>query len=197
MYDKEFLRNIIRKLPKNEKIAKDVLSYFSNNTTKVVIDDDIKGNYYVFLNDTIYISNNPKNKNASDFTRLTVTCHECIHSIQSKLEHLINYVFSNIELITFIVFFILKLFNVFNNQINIVYPIICVISILPRLHLENDAISRSFNLTKVFLEKYNVKNNEVSYFTQYLNSKKCFMLISNIFYLSFGKILRMFIILAI
>ncbi len=189
---KQKLDDIIIKIPDNLTLSKDVLNYLENNTTKIVFDDDIKGNYYVFLNDTIYIT-----KNISEFSRLTVICHECIHSIQSKILHGINFILSNIEIIIFISCLLLKLFNIFENIVNVVYPVVCFICIIPRIILENDAIDRSFNLTDIFLKKYNVSDTDVLYFTSYLKSKTLISKIDNILSFTTWKIIKILIIIIV
>lgn len=190
---KEKLNNIIENLPDNLTISKDVLNYFGNEATKVIFDDSIKGNYYIFLNDTIYITKN----NTTDFSRLTVICHECIHSIQSKMLHMINFILSNIELILFVICCILKLFNIFESIINIIYPIFSLISIIPRIVLENDAIVKSFDLTGTFLKKYNVSESDILYFDNYLKKQTLISKIGNIFSFTFWKLIRTLIIIIV
>lgn len=194
---KQRLDNIIMKLPDNLTLSKEVLNYLDNSATKVVFDDDIKGSYYVFLNDTIYITKNNSSKSTKEFSRLTVICHECIHSIQSKILHGINFVLSNIEVIVFIVCLILKLFNMFGNIVNVVYPVFCFICIIPRIILENDAIDRSFDLTELFLEKYNVPDTDVLYFTSYLKSQTLISKVSNILSFTVWKIIKILIIIIV
>ena len=48
--------DIIGKLPSSDIIAKDILNKLDNKKTKSIFDKDIKGNYYVYLNNTIYLS---------------------------------------------------------------------------------------------------------------------------------------------
>lgn len=191
---KQKLSDIINYLPDNLTISKDVLKYLNNNTTKIVLDEDIKGNYYLFFNDTIYITNNNL-KNDMKYCRLTVICHECIHSIQSKLIHFINFILSNIELILFFVSLILKLLNLFEVTIDILYTLFCLSCLIPRIILETDAINRSFSLTNIFLEKYNASKEDINYFYNYLKKKKFICKIGNIFNFSIWKIIRLIIII--
>ena len=141
------IEKIVKKLPDNTTITKDILQKLDNKTTKMVSDDDIKGNYYVFLNDTIYLSN----KNTNKYNRLTVICHECVHSIQNKALQLINFIFSNIEIIAFVILLFLKIFNAFDGKF--VYVAIVAISLIPRFILEIDASLSSIKLTKEYVNK--------------------------------------------
>ena len=79
-----------------EDVAKQILKYLGNEHTQVERKQGFMGNYYSPLIDTIYIAENfetkemPKgvenlNKKAAE---LIVVCHECIHSMQTKVIHL-------------------------------------------------------------------------------------------------------------
>lgn len=151
------MEEIIAKLPDNETITKETLEKLNNKKTKMVLDDDIKGNYYIFLNDTIYLSN----KGADKYKRLTVICHECVHSIQNKAMQLINFVLSNLEVIIFVIFAILKFLNVFGNILTYVYIASVVISVIPRFILEIHASIKSIGLTREYiLDKIGEKESE-------------------------------------
>ena len=54
--------DIIGKLPSSDIIAKDILNKLDNKKTKSIFDKDIKGNYYVYLNNTIYLSDRQNEK---------------------------------------------------------------------------------------------------------------------------------------
>ena len=47
------LEESISKLPANEIIASEILKTLENNHTKIVLDEDIKNSYYVYLNDIL------------------------------------------------------------------------------------------------------------------------------------------------
>lgn len=147
---KEYLINVSNKLDNSETICKQMLELLKNKTTKVILDNDIKNSYYVFLNDTIYLSN--KEKNRTNYRRICTVAHECIHSKQNKIMQIINFVFSNIELISFIMGIILILLKTKIDLIVYYYLCITIVSVIPRLILEIDAVIKSLILTKEYLK---------------------------------------------
>lgn len=187
---------ITEKLPENEILCKQILNVIGNNTTKVVIDKDIKNSYYVYLNDTIYISNSQNTQ--SDYSRLCLIAHECIHSMQNKKTQLFNFIFSNVEIVTFIVFIILLFVLHHNIFLILIYFMICVISILLRGYLETNAVINAPKLTTKYLESVKEKNNieskDIKYVENVYNiqTKKLYLLF--IFSLFIGKFIRCIII---
>ena len=162
--DKYNIEEIVNNLPDNQVITKDTLNKLKNSTTKMISDEDIKGNYYVFLNDTIYLST----KNTKKYNRLTVICHECVHSIQNKTLQLINFVLSNIEIIAFVILFALKIFNILSNISTYLYIGIVIVSVIPRIILEIDASLKSIKLTKEYVNE-KIGNNEAEFVNKIVN----------------------------
>lgn len=183
------IEKIVSKLPDNKIIAKETLEKLNNKTTKIVFDNDIQGNYYVFLNDTIYLSN----KDADKYKRLTVICHECIHSMQNKALQLINFLFSNLEVIIFIIFSALKFFNLFGNILTYLYIAIIVISLIPRFILEIDASLKSIKLTKEYVSK-KIGNIEAEFVDKIVKFQVISLLPIMLILLIFWKIVRIVIL---
>lgn len=154
--ERKKIQDIIDKLPDNEIIAKEILAENNNTKTKIVLDVDIKNSYYIFLNDTIYLSN--KNKASTRYSRLCLIAHECKHSLQSKVLQVINFLISNIELIFFVLFAILGLLNFKNSFIPNIYYITVILSIIPRLILEFDAVYSSVKISEKYVEQKLSKN---------------------------------------
>lgn len=154
--ERKKIQDIIDKLPDNEIIAKEILAENNNTKTKIVLDGDIKNSYYIFLNDTIYLSN--KNKASTRYSRLCLIAHECKHSLQSKVLQVINFLISNIELIFFVLFSILGLLNFKNSFIPNIYYITVILSIIPRLILEFDAVYSSVRISEKYVEQKLSKN---------------------------------------
>lgn len=154
--ERKKIQDIIDKLPDNEIIAKEILAENNNTKTKIVLDGDIKNSYYIFLNDTIYLSN--KNKASTRYSRLCLIAHECKHSLQSKVLQVINFLISNIELIFFVLFSILGLLNFKNSFIPNIYYITVILSIIPRLILEFDAVYSSVKISEKYVEQKLSKN---------------------------------------
>lgn len=185
-------KKITDTLPLNDVIAKEILKDLGNNTTKVVLDEDIKNSYYVYLQDTIYISNKEKNKGVH---RCCLVAHECIHSMQSKLIQKINFILSNLELL----FFIVALIFAFTAKLPViayVYLTICFISLTPRIYLELNAIFNSVKLSKKYLSK-KLENQDCEKIIDIYKSQINLLLPFSFFSLFFGKIIRVLIILIV
>ena len=183
---------ITKKIDKsNEEVAQEILKELGNTKTKVVFDKDIKNSYYVYLNDTIYISDKTDNKNS--YYRFVLIAHECRHSIQSKLLQNINFILSNIELIAFFVLFVVSIF-VKNITIPfILYAIFTVISCIPRIILEIEAIKNSINISKNYISKY-LNKEESDYLLKVYKSKINTLLPFALIQLFIGKIIRIAIL---
>lgn len=132
-------------------ICEDILQLVENKTTKVKIDESIKNSYYVFLNDTIYLSTRQTSEDKKE-TRLVLICHECVHSVQSKPLHLTNFLIANLEMILFVIAIILK-YIYKQESIVPIYGVIAVVSIVIRGILELDAILKSIKLAERYLKE--------------------------------------------
>lgn len=187
--EKYDIEQIISKLPDNRTITKQVLEKLNNKTTKMLCDEDIKGNYYVFLNDTIYLSS----KNTNKYNRLTVICHECIHSMQNKIMQWINFILSNLEIIVFVIFSILKLLNIFENILTYTYIAFVIVSIIPRFILEIHASLKSIKYTKEYVSK-NIGNEEAEFVNKIVKFQVISLLPVMLFTLCFWKIIRILIL---
>lgn len=185
------LKDEISKLPANEELTKEILYMLNNKHTKVVLDEDIKNSYYVYLNDTIYLSNREKSKNNS--SRVVLTAHEARHSIQSKFLQIINFVFSNLELIAFIINIILFIFKKFSITNILVYLGIVTISIIPRMILEFDAVINSIKITRKYL-KDKINDEKLNKIISIYKFKINILMPLFIFNLIFGKIFRIVIL---
>lgn len=146
--EKEEVERYIKKLPSNIDIATEVLSILDNNKTKVILSENIKGNYYSFINDTMYISKISENTNG--YNRAVVICHECRHSIQNKKVQLMNTILSNLTLISYVVFLILVILSKMSWTIlPICITLICVII---REYLELDATKNSVEIYRKYVD---------------------------------------------
>lgn len=188
---KEALDKITNRLDDNELVCEQILKILGNGSTNIKIDNDIKNSYYVFLNDTIYLSNREKNR--SSYQRICTIAHECIHSIQNKIMQVTNFILSNIELFSFIATVILLILKLNANIIVICYLIINVISIIPRFILEIDATIRSIGLSKKYMQEKISKEELVNIVCAY---KAQITLMFPLFILSlfFGKFIRINIV---
>lgn len=147
--DKKALK-YAKKLPENREVAKEILDIMENHKTEIVIDKDIKSSYYVFLNNKIYIADSKENNNL--YSRFVLIAHECVHSMQSKVMQVLNFAFSNIEIVAFILMIIFKIFKIGNFKYLMAgYIAVALISIILRLILEVHAVVNSVPLARKYL----------------------------------------------
>ncbi|MDD2627396.1 MAG: hypothetical protein PHR25_00655 [Clostridia bacterium] len=151
------------------RICKDMLKVLENNTTKVKLNKNQNANLYVFLNDTIHLSEKQGNKKTRVEDEWLVIAHECIHSIQSKTLQWLNFILSNLEIIIFVIAIILKLFFKENNILTTIYVLVLMCSITLRLYLELNAIIKSFKLTNIYLLGKKTKEERIKIFRYYKN----------------------------
>jgi Zn-dependent membrane protease YugP len=189
--ENEEIKDIISKLPDNKECAKEILESMGNDTSRIILDGGLKNSYYIFLNDTIYLSNREKNKKA--YTRICLVAHECIHSMQSKILQKVNFILSNIEIISFILIFILLLLNKQNNIFIYSYYGLVVLSIIPRIILELDAVIKSVPMATRYLSG-KLEENELSLVKEVYNFQIKLFLPLFVIGLLIGKILRVAII---
>lgn len=180
--------DIIGKLPSSDIIAKDILNKLDNKKTKSIFDKDIKGNYYVYLNNTIYLSGRQNEK--SNYERLCVIAHECIHSIQPKILQNLNFILSNLEVVIFVVYLLLFFLKVNIQKIYLVYLIIAIFSLVIRTILELWAISRALKLSKEYLEEKNVDEINVKKVENVYNFSTKLLTPFALIQMFFWKILR-------
>ena len=142
------MENILQK--NQHDICEDVLKIINNESVNIETEENAKSSLYVFLNNTIYISNktnNKKSKEEQNKAKVLVIAHECAHSIQPKVWHIINFVLSNIELLLFVTSVLICVF--FNRYTSLVnsYAIISILSIGIRWYLEMNATINSVKIT--------------------------------------------------
>lgn len=186
--------DIIHELPENDIIAKDILNKLGNSKTKLVYDKDIKGSYYVFLNDTIYIAKN--SKSSKEYSRLTLIAHECVHSIQSKVMQVLNFGFANLEIFMFFIFVIMLVItksNNINQYVKIMYNIIAILSVIIRSILEIHASLQSIVITKGYINKY-LGANKASYSYKVISFQVRALLPYLLISIFFWKIVRMVLV---
>lgn len=145
---------------------KEILQKEGNTHTNVVEVDSIKGAYYSYMTDSIYISSNSAECSEKD---IVVLCHECIHSMQSKVLHIANLVLSNMELVLFVATVACIVFEYSLVWLLFAYILCNVLSICIRCMLELPAMTCAFDLAKKYacgesikkIEKAQVKSNKM------------------------------------
>lgn len=189
------VKKIIEELPENKIICEEILNFLDNKTTKIILDNDIKSSYYVFLNDTIYISN--KEKNRKDYHRLCLIAHECRHSVQNKLLQKLNFICANLEFILFFLSSILIIFNIYKSLFLIIYLISLIFSVTFRLMLEIDAVKASVKISGAYLKFKGNTSNNINLVENVYNSKIKSLFPMFIFQLFLDKIIRSVVILVL
>ncbi len=156
-YDKK-LNDIANKFPSNKEICMEMLEKLNNKNVKIEEVKDSKTSLYIAITNKIIIAN------INDtFTRIQTIAHECLHSIQNRRILLSNFIFSNISIITFIIFTILILLNIGNSYTYTqIFIGIGIISYVIKAYLENEAMSKAFYLAKEYINKYQEKNTDIS-----------------------------------
>lgn len=153
--DKE-LEKLTDKFPENIKIAKEMLDMLDNKKVKVEEVKDTKTSLYIAITDKILIADMKNN-----YGRIQTIAHECLHSIQDRGLLLFNFIFSNINMLYWLVITILTITKVITNvkmQL-FVLLLMAMIKVIVRGYLEIDAMTKSRYLaekymnTKAILEK--------------------------------------------
>ena len=144
------LEKITDKFPKNIEIAKEMLEILDNKSVKIEEAKDTETSLYIAITNRISIADMKNN-----YARIQTIAHECIHSCQDRRLLLFNFIFSNINILYFIVIIILTILKVINNsmlQIAILM-LFTVIEFSVRSFLEIDAMTKAKYLSKEYMEK--------------------------------------------
>lgn len=152
------LEKITDKFPENIEVAKEMLDMLGNKGVKIEEAKDTGTSLYIAITNKISIADMKNN-----YARLQTIAHECLHSCQDRTMLLFNFIFSNINIIYFIVISILTIFKVINNQMFqvAILMLFTLIQFSVRSFLEIDAMTRAKFLAKEYMEKKNLcTNNE-------------------------------------
>lgn len=192
------MKNVLSKKP--QEICKDILNIVGNDDVKIEVESNEKSSMYVFLNNTIYISNKEKkskDKEKNEKSRLLVIAHECRHSVQSKVVQWCNFAFSNIEIILFVLLVIAKLFFKVNGILYYTYLSVAILSIIVRMGLELDAVIHSVKIVAKYLTKNDVKKHDIVDLVSFYKKEILKTLSMFVLWLLAFKILRIMIAIMI
>lgn len=194
------MQNILERKP--EEICKDVLKQLKNNDVNVELDNSSKTSLYVFLGNTIYISNKKvktkKSIEEQNKAKLLVISHECAHSIQPKILQFANFILSNVEILLFLVILFLTCILKYANPIlTYTYVAMLMASIFVRLYLEMDATIKSVKITVRYLLNNEVEKGQVVHLVKYYKKQLLKTLPLFILSIYITKIARLMIILVI
>lgn len=151
------LEKITDKFPENIEITKEMLNMLKNENVKIEEAKDTKTSLYIVATNKILISDMKNN-----YARIQTIAHECIHSCQNKTMLLFNFIFSNIDIIYFLVISTLTIFKVIHNSILqiLILMLFMIIKFAVRSYLEIDAMTRARFLAKEYIEKKNLCTKE-------------------------------------
>lgn len=152
------LEEITDKFPENVQVAEEMLEMLGNKGVKIEEAKDTQTSLYIAITNKISIADMKNN-----YARLQTIAHECLHSCQDRTLLLFNFIFSNINMIYFLVISILTIFKVVNNQMLqlAILMLFTLIQFSVRSFLEIDAMTRAKFLAKEYMEKKNLcTNNE-------------------------------------
>lgn len=185
---------------KQEEICKDVLKIVNNEKVNVEVDENSKNNLYVFLNNTMYISNktnSKKNFEEQNRSKVLVIAHECAHSIQPKILQIINFVLANLEMILFAIVLTCRIFFEKYGILVNSYVAISLLSIAIRWYLEMNATINSVKITSKYMLQNNVDKTSVKGLIRYYKKELLKALPLFLTWLFIFKILRIILVLVI
>lgn len=144
------LEKITDKFPENVEIAKEMLEMLNNKNVKIEEAKDTGTSLYIAVTNKISIADMKNN-----YARIQTIAHECIHSCQDRRILLFNFIFSNINIIYFIIISILTILRVINNQMLqiAILMLFTLIEFSIRSFLEIDAMTKAKYLAKEYMEK--------------------------------------------
>lgn len=151
------LENITDKFPNNIEIAKEMLKMLDNKNVKIEEAKDTGTSLYIAVTNKISIADMKNN-----YARIQTIAHECIHSCQDRRLLLFNFIFSNINIIYFIIISVLTILKVITNQ-SLQIAILMLFTLIEfsvRSFLEIDAMTKAKYLAKEYMEKTKLYTEE-------------------------------------
>lgn len=151
-FDEE-LSPIIAELPDNKTICEEILKQVNS---KVEVEynpyEEAKGSFYNHRKNKIVVR---KNKDLGDISRIVHIAHECVHTTQKRIFLNMNYIFSNIQLLYFLILIALRFFNISSNiieQLLFVQILIVLSTFFVKAVIESDACYRSVRVAEEYLK---------------------------------------------
>ncbi len=152
-YDKN-MQDINNKIAGNKQVCKQILNILENKDVTIEEGKDEKSQtcLYLVMQNKILLGNIK-----DTFVRVQTIAHECIHSVQNKKILKFNFIFSNINILYFIIISLLAIFNVTNKETENILLVGLIIMqfifYIVRSFLETDAMTRAEYLSKEYLNK--------------------------------------------
>ena len=152
------LNDVANKFPGNKEICEKILEKLGNKNVEIEENDEYKTSLFLVMSNKIVIA-----KIKDSFTRIQTIAHECLHSIQSRRTLLFNFIFSNLFLLSFIVFLVLIFFRIGEPMVYIqVYTFLSLIYLCIRGYIETEAMGKAKYLAKEYMQEYSIKNANIT-----------------------------------
>lgn len=152
------LNDVANKFPGNKEICEKILEKLGNKNVEIEENDEYKTSLFLVMSNKIVIA-----KIKDSFTRIQTIAHECLHSIQSRRILLFNFIFSNLFLLSFIVFLVLIFFRIGEPMVYIqVYTFLSLIYLCIRGYIETEAMGKAKYLAKEYMQEYSIKNANIT-----------------------------------
>lgn len=144
------LEKITNKFPSNIEVAKEMLEMLGNKSVKIEEAKDTSTSLYIAVTNKISIADMKNN-----YSRLQTIAHECLHACQDRTMLMFNFIFSNINIIYFLIITVLTIFKVINNQMLqiAILMLFMLIQFCIRSFLEIDAMTRAKFLAKDYIDR--------------------------------------------
>lgn len=166
---------LTKDFPKNKEICENILEILNNKNVEIeeLADKKSSTSLYLVMQNKILIANIN-----NVFTRIQTIAHECIHSVQNKALLKFNFIFSNFNILYFIVILILAILKVTDKEVENILLIGLIlmqfIFFAVRSFLETDAMTRAEYLAKEYVNKTKIltKENEEQLINKYKELNK-------------------------
>jgi len=151
------LEKLTDKFPENIEIAKEMLVMLKNGKVKIEQAQNTETSLYIAVTDKISIADMKNN-----YARIQTIAHECLHSVQDRRLLLFNFIFSNINIIYWILISVLTITGVIEDAMLQIFilTLITIIKFAVRGFLEIDAMTKSKYLAKEYMESKNILSKQ-------------------------------------
>lgn len=139
------------------KLCEKILKSLNSADINVQVLDNFKGNYYSYINKTIYLNKESATSIDEKVKQLVVISHEAYHTTQSRVQHILNGILSNLEIVYIVILAFIYIFSKLTFLQVLIYVMICLSSIVTRIQLEIPAITNSFKISKNFCDVDEIK----------------------------------------
>jgi len=171
-----------------EVLCKNILKDLNKSDVGVKVSQEIKGNYYSYINNCIYLNNKNSDTIKEKAKENVVVAHECIHATQNKIVHIANVILANLELLLFLIFVVVLVAFQSIVVLKVTYITICTLSIICRCILELPAMINSFELAIKYA------NKDISEIIQKDKKKIKYLLPLGILSYTWFKLLRLILV---